>query len=144
MHVIAHAWQICNSTIRPTQCHERSDGSQGCIPTSLQDSHDRLPQRFEAHRSALCRSQHTLPVTSICIGSGATNVILASVSLDRTCKLWSLAQGAYTRLLPSRSALAGGGRSRERKVQDSPEQSSCVLEKSQKFLTPLPDGLWLW
>jgi pre-rRNA-processing protein IPI3 len=42
-------------------------------------------------------SQHTLPVTSICVGSGATNVILASVSLDRTCKLWSLAQGRLIR-----------------------------------------------
>ncbi|CAL8463828.1 g3362 [Coccomyxa elongata] len=37
-------------------------------------------------------SEHTLPITSLYCGMGA-NPIVVTVSLDRSCKVWSLAQG---------------------------------------------------
>jgi hypothetical protein len=40
-----------------------------------------------------CRSDHSLPVTSVCCGRGEANAIVASASLDRSVKLWSLATG---------------------------------------------------
>lgn len=40
-----------------------------------------------------CRSEHTLPVTSIHVGLGQANAIAVTASLDRSCKIWSLAQG---------------------------------------------------
>lgn len=40
-----------------------------------------------------CRSEHTLPVTSIHVGAGQANALAVTCSLDRSCKIWSLAQG---------------------------------------------------
>lgn len=40
----------------------------------------------------LCRSAHTLPITSLYCGMGA-NPIVVTASLDRSCRIWSLAQG---------------------------------------------------
>mmetsp|Transcript_39563 Transcript_39563/g.112198 ORF Transcript_39563/g.112198 Transcript_39563/m.112198 type:complete len:476 (+) Transcript_39563:131-1558(+) len=34
--------------------------------------------------------EHTLPITAVCCGSSGVNSIVASVALDRTCKLYSL------------------------------------------------------
>jgi WD40 repeat protein len=42
---------------------------------------------------AICRSEHTLPVTSIHLGCGEGSALLATASLDRSVKLWSLATG---------------------------------------------------
>ena len=39
-------------------------------------------------------SEHTLPVTALLCGAGAADPFVASVSIDRTCKIYSLAQGA--------------------------------------------------
>lgn len=39
-------------------------------------------------------SEHSLPVTAILCGAGAADPYVASVSIDRTCKIYSLAQGA--------------------------------------------------
>jgi hypothetical protein len=38
------------------------------------------------------RSEHTLPITGLYCGMGA-NPIVVTASLDRSCKVWSLAQG---------------------------------------------------
>lgn len=40
-----------------------------------------------------CRSDHTLPVTSIHCGRGVSPVVVTT-SLDQTCKIYSLADGA--------------------------------------------------
>ncbi len=45
----------------------------------------------------LHRSEHSLPITSIHCGLGEANAIIATASLDRTCKIWSLASGALLR-----------------------------------------------
>ena len=42
-----------------------------------------------------CRSEHTLPVTCIHIGAGQVNALAITSSLDRSCKIWGLAQGEY-------------------------------------------------
>ena len=42
---------------------------------------------------SLCRSQHTLPVTDLCLGATPSNTVLASVSADQSCKIWNLATG---------------------------------------------------
>ena len=39
-------------------------------------------------------SEHTLPVTALLCGAGTADPFVASVSIDRTCKIYSLAQGA--------------------------------------------------
>lgn len=39
-------------------------------------------------------SEHTLPVAALLCGAGAADPFVASVSIDRTCKIYSLAQGA--------------------------------------------------
>ncbi|KAL0027630.1 hypothetical protein WJX79_003997 [Trebouxia sp. C0005] len=44
-------------------------------------------------------SEHTLPVTSIHVGAGQANAIAITASLDRSCKIWSLAQGILLRSL---------------------------------------------
>lgn len=44
-------------------------------------------------------SEHTLPVTSIHVGAGQANAIAVTASLDRSCKIWSLAQGTLLRSL---------------------------------------------
>ncbi len=47
--------------------------------------------------SSLCcmgRSEHTLPITGLYCGMGA-NPIVVTVSLDCSCKIWSLAQGLH-------------------------------------------------
>ena len=38
-------------------------------------------------------SEHTLPVTALLCGAGLGDPLVASVSLDRSCKMYSLAQG---------------------------------------------------
>ena len=38
-------------------------------------------------------SEHTLPVTALLCGAGAADPFVASASIDRTCKIYSLAQG---------------------------------------------------
>ncbi|XP_023765625.1 protein ROOT INITIATION DEFECTIVE 3 [Lactuca sativa] len=40
---------------------------------------------------------HALPVTDIVTGYGGSNAIILSSSLDRTCKIWSLARGTLLR-----------------------------------------------
>jgi len=40
------------------------------------------------------RSEHTLPVTALYCGVGLADPLVASVSLDRSCKIYSLTQGA--------------------------------------------------
>ena len=47
--------------------------------------------------TAGCRSDHTLPVTSIHCGRGVSPVV-ATTSLDQTCKIYSLADGALQHL----------------------------------------------
>lgn len=42
-----------------------------------------------------CRSEHTLPVTCIHIGAGQVNALAITSSLDRSCKIWGLAQGEF-------------------------------------------------
>ena len=42
------------------------------------------------------RSDHTLPVTSIHCGRGVSPVVITT-SLDQTCKIYSLADGALQR-----------------------------------------------
>lgn len=42
-------------------------------------------------------SGHTLAVTGVAVGSGECNAVVATCSLDRTAKLWSLAQGCLLR-----------------------------------------------
>ena len=42
-----------------------------------------------------CRSEHTLPVTSIHVGAGQANALAITSSLDRSCKIWGLAQGEH-------------------------------------------------
>ena len=48
-----------------------------------------------------CRSEHTLPVTSIHVGAGQANAIAVTASLDRSCKIWSLAQGKQCTFRPA-------------------------------------------
>lgn len=43
------------------------------------------------------RSDHSLPVTSICVGVGEVNAVVATASLDRSVKLWSIATGTLLR-----------------------------------------------
>ncbi|CAD7703834.1 unnamed protein product, partial [Ostreobium quekettii] len=47
-------------------------------------------------------SEHTLPVTDLCVGLGESNAIVASSSLDCSCKIWSLGCGSllHTARLP--------------------------------------------
>lgn len=58
-----------------------------------------LSQRESPHNLVMrrpgpaCRSEHTLSITALRVGVGA-NPVVATASLDRSCKLWSLAQGA--------------------------------------------------
>ena len=44
------------------------------------------------------RAEHTLPVTALLCGVGLADPLIASVSLDRSCKIYSLAQGARLHL----------------------------------------------
>lgn len=50
-------------------------------------------------------SEHTLPVTSIHVGAGQANALAVTCSLDRSCKIWSLAQGVLLRSLTFPSAI---------------------------------------
>lgn len=50
-------------------------------------------------------SEHTLPVTSIHVGAGQANAIAVTASLDRSCKIWSLAQGTLLRSLTFPAAI---------------------------------------
>ncbi|KAL3153211.1 hypothetical protein ABBQ38_011961 [Trebouxia sp. C0009 RCD-2024] len=50
-------------------------------------------------------SEHTLPVTSIHAGAGQANALAVTASLDRSCKIWSLAQGVLLRTLTFPSAI---------------------------------------
>ena len=43
------------------------------------------------------RSEHTLPVTALYCGVGLADPLVASVSLDRSCKVYSLAQGVKSK-----------------------------------------------
>lgn len=47
----------------------------------------------------ICRSEHTLPVTSMYIGFGENSALLVTASLDRTVKLWSLTTGRLLRTI---------------------------------------------
>lgn len=42
-------------------------------------------------------SGHTLPITSITCGSGGSHSIILTTSMDRYCKIWSLASGTLVR-----------------------------------------------
>lgn len=50
-------------------------------------------------------SEHTLPISSIHVGAGHTNAIAVTASLDRSCKIWSLAQGTLLRSLTFPAAI---------------------------------------
>lgn len=50
-------------------------------------------------------SQHTLPVTDIHVGAGQLNAIAITASLDRTCRVWSIAQGTLLQTFTFESAL---------------------------------------
>lgn len=50
-------------------------------------------------------SDHSLPVTGLCIGLGGSRATLYSVSLDRTVRLYDLAQGQLTAVLMFRNGL---------------------------------------
>lgn len=50
-------------------------------------------------------SDHSLPVTGLCIGLGGSRATLYSVSLDRTVRLYDLAQGQQTAVLMFRNGL---------------------------------------
>eukprot|EP00899_Mesostigma_viride_P016319 jgi/Mesvir1/24689/Mv21978-RA.1 len=60
------------------------DWGMGAAGASAFDNHAPDP--------LLSWSEHTLPVTDLWWGSGGSNGLLVSCSLDRTCKMWSLAQ----------------------------------------------------
>ena len=47
-----------------------------------------------------CRADHTLPLTSIHCGRGVSPVVITT-SLDQTCKIYSLADGAPQYIAPS-------------------------------------------
>lgn len=48
---------------------------------------------------------HTLPVSGVAVGAGAGTPVVASASLDRTAKVWSLCGGQLLRTLLFPSAL---------------------------------------
>jgi pre-rRNA-processing protein IPI3 len=48
---------------------------------------------------------HTLPVSGVAVGAGAGSPLVASASLDRTAKVWSLCGGVLLRTLLFPSAL---------------------------------------
>lgn len=42
---------------------------------------------------AICRCEHTLPITSLAVGLGEVNAVVATVSLDRTMQLHAMSDG---------------------------------------------------
>jgi len=59
-------------------------GAQGCV---------------SAPAPAHAWSAHTLPVTALATGCGCGSPLVASASLDRSCRVWTLAGGALLRTL---------------------------------------------
>lgn len=53
----------------------------------------------------LCRSSHTLPVTSIYVGSGGAGAVVVTTSLDRSCKIHRLSDGKQLGSITLPSAL---------------------------------------
>ncbi|CAH1454402.1 unnamed protein product [Lactuca virosa] len=58
---------------------------------------DEEGQQRAGHLYEYSFTGHALPVTDIVTGYGGSNAIILSSSLDRTCKVWSLARGTLLR-----------------------------------------------
>lgn len=58
---------------------------------------DEERQQGVGHLYEYSFSEHALPVTDIVTGYGGSNAIILSASMDRTCKVWSLARGTLLR-----------------------------------------------
>ncbi|WIA41254.1 hypothetical protein OEZ86_004862 [Tetradesmus obliquus] len=88
-------------------------------------------------------SEHTLPVTCIYLGCGEGSALLATASLDRSVKLWSLTTGQLLRTitLPAGVTDAAAAAAAAAGVVGGP--GSCCYEGHSKAISSLeitPDG----
>lgn len=75
-----------------------SGSEDGCIRVwSLFRIFDDVQGYQASHLYERSITEHSLPVTDIVVGHGGCNAIFVSASLDRTCKVWSLADGRLLR-----------------------------------------------
>lgn len=56
-------------------------------------------------KCAARRTDHTLPITALHCGMGEGTALVATASLDRSCKLWSMATGQLLRSVQLPSAI---------------------------------------